>query len=99
IFKDSSYTFLSEEEEEIYEEIQNKLSIELRPDQHNNASDVYGGVTLNEVVGKWGHHKPSYWMTILGYRNRESYKEGLSCYYGSIMNENGELRNQKIKIN
>lgn len=99
IFKDSSYTFLSEEEEEIYEEIQNKLSTELRPDQHNNASDVYGGVTLNEVVGKWGHHKPSYWMTIFGNRKREPDKEGFASYYGSIMIEDGELRNQELKSN
>ncbi|SDZ53181.1 LXG domain of WXG superfamily protein [Evansella caseinilytica] len=77
---------LTSTETDLYNIIQTKLSQDLHPDEHHNASDVYGGVTLNEIVGKWGHHKESYWIDLdTGERTNEPDKEGFASYYGSIM--------------
>jgi hypothetical protein len=88
---------LTSEEEDLYEIVQEQISDELYADEHNAASDVYGGVTLNEIVGKWGHHEYDYWVDSLGWRIREPNKEGFAHYYGNMMIENGELRDEKME--
>lgn len=65
--------------------------------EDHNASDVYGGVTLNQIKGKWGHHKNSYWIhTDSLERKREPNREGFASYYGSMMLENGDFRDKQI---
>ncbi|MCR6111558.1 hypothetical protein HXA35_14510 [Bacillus sp. A301a_S52] len=77
---------LTSAERDLYKLIKVKLSKDLRPDEHHNASDVYGGVTLNQIKGKWAHHNDNYWIDEeTGERTNEPDKEGFASYYGSIM--------------
>lgn len=32
--------------------------------EEHNASDVYVGVTVNQIKGKWAHHEESYWIDV-----------------------------------
>lgn len=90
-------TILSDMEETLYESIQTQISNDLRDDEHNNASDVYGGVTVNEIVGKWGHHNNGYWIDE-GSEERvnEPNKEGFASYYGAIMLEESDFRDSQL---
>lgn len=97
VYTGPSNTTLTNSEEELYSIVQEKLSEELKPDEHNNTSDVYGGVTVNEVVGKWGHHNVDYWIDEdTGERINEPNKEGFASYYSSIMIEDSEIRDQEL---
>ena len=91
-------TTLSDTEETLYESIQMQISNDLRDDEHNNASDVYGGVTVNEIVGKWGHHNNGYWIDEESEeRVNEPNKEGFASYYGAIMLEESDIRGLQLK--
>ncbi len=97
IYRGPSDFALTSEEEELYETIRVQLSDELRTDAHHNASDIYGGATVNEIIGKWGHHNASYWIDDNGERVREPNMEGFASYYGSIMIEEGEFRDEQLE--
>lgn len=90
-------TILSDTEETLYESIQMQISNDLRDDEHNNTSDVYGGVTVNEIVGKWGHDNNGYWIDE-GSEERvnEPKKEGFASYYGAIMLKESDFRNSQL---
>lgn len=82
---------LTKDEERLYSIIQDNLSDELYSDVHHNASDVYGGVTVNEIIGIWGHsHRTGdYWIDLeTEERINEPNKEGFASYYGSVMIKN-----------
>lgn len=65
--------------------------------EEHNASDVYGGVTVNQIKGKWAHHEESYWIDVkTGERTNEPNKEGFASYDGSIMIEEGEFRDKQL---
>lgn len=81
----------------MYETIQQQLSNELKKDVDHNASDIYGGATNNEIVGKWGHRRSDYWVYVdIGERNREPNMEAFASYYGSLMLEEGEFRQEQL---
>ncbi|MBO1001792.1 T7SS effector LXG polymorphic toxin [Pseudogracilibacillus auburnensis] len=93
----SSDIDLTNVEEDLFEKIQIQLSGELYTDEYHNVSDVYGGVTLNEILGKWGHHELDYWINEeTRERTNEPNKEGFASYYGSIMLQDSEFRNKQI---
>jgi LXG domain of WXG superfamily len=90
-------TILSDTEESLYLSVQTQISNDLKDDEHNNASDVYGGVTVNEIVGKWGHHNNGYWIDEESEeRVNEPNKEGFASYYGAMMIEESELRDSQL---
>jgi hypothetical protein len=97
IYRGPSDFTLTSEEEELYDTIREKLSSELRSDARHNASDIYGGATVNEIIGKWGHHNANYWIDNQGERVREPNLEGFASYYGSIMIEKGEFRDEQLE--
>lgn len=97
IYDGPSNVSLTAEEETLYGEVQTQISNELQADEHNNASDVYGGVTVNEIVGKWGHHDNSYWIDENSEeRVNEPNKEGFASYYAVYMLENSEFKDQQL---
>lgn len=82
---------LSEEEMEVYKEIKSNLSSGLHSDVDNNASDIYSGVTVNQIEGKWAHHDDEYWIDEeTGERINQPNKEGYASYYASFMIEDGD---------
>ena len=88
---------LTTDEKEIFDVIRSRLSSEVYADEHHNVSDVYGGVTLNQIKGRWAHHEESYWIDVkTGERTNEPNKEGFASYYGSIMIEEGEFRDKQL---
>jgi len=97
IYRGPSDFDLTGEEEELYDTIQEEMSNELRSDAHHNASDIYGGATVNEIIGKWGHHDSSYWIDGDGERVREPNLEGFASYYGSIMLKDSEFRDEQLE--
>ena len=98
IYNGPSNQVLSADEKDLFMEVKTQLSNELHPDHHNNASDVYGGVTVNQIKGKWAHHEESYWIDEeTGERVREPNKEGFASYYGTIMLEEGDHRNDQLQ--
>jgi hypothetical protein len=97
MYKDPTDEHLTDDEESLYSLVQNNLSIELMPDEHNNASDVYGGVTINEIKGKWAHHDNGYWIDEqTGERMSEPNKEGFASYYASMMTQDSEVRDKEL---
>jgi hypothetical protein len=97
IYRGPSDFNLTSEEEALYDTIQEEMSNELRSDAHHNASDIYGGATVNEIIGKWGHHDSSYWIDGDGERVREPNLEGFASYYGSIMLKDSEFRDEQLE--
>lgn len=94
----SSDIDLTNAEDDLFGTIQTQISGELYADEHHNVSDVYGGVTLNEILGRWGHHELDYWINEdTRERTNEPNKEGFASYYGSIMIEDGEFRDEQIE--
>ncbi|MCT1578282.1 T7SS effector LXG polymorphic toxin [Oceanobacillus kimchii] len=97
IYEGPSSVSLTAEEETLYGEVQTQISRELQADEHNNASDVYGGVTVNEIVGRWGHHDNSYWIDENSEeRINEPNKEGFASYYAAYMLEDSEFKDQQL---
>lgn len=97
IYEGPTDTILSDAEETLYESVQTQISNDLRDDEHNNASDVYGGVTVNEIVGKWGHHNNGYWIDEESEeRINDPDKEGFASYYGTIMLEESDFRDSQL---
>lgn len=94
----SSDIDLTNAEDDLFGTIQTRISGELYADEHHNVSDVYGGVTLNEILGRWGHHELDYWINEdTRERTNEPNKEGFASYYGSSMIEDGEFRDEQIE--
>lgn len=97
IYDGPSNLELTNQELEIRQTVKNKISYELLPDEHYNASDVYGGVTLNRIIGKWGHHELSYWIDEkTGKRIREPNREGFASYFATLMIQDGDLKERQI---
>lgn len=89
---------LTEKQEVLYDKVQKKVSSELYTDVDHNVSDIYGGVTINEVVGKWSHPKREYWIdTSDGERIREPSGEGFASYFGTLMIGKGTFRSEQIE--
>src|SRR5699024_3640236 len=87
-----------EEQQALSDTVKNKLSDALYNDIDHNASDIYGGVTINEVVGKWSHSMKSYWIDLdSGERIRQPSGEGFASYFGTMILKKGTLRNDQIE--
>jgi len=98
IYKGPSQNVITDEEKEIYDVVKNQFKNDLYPDQNNTASDVYGGVTINQLKGRWAHHEDDYWIDEeTGKRINEPNKEGFANYYGNIMIEDNKFREETIK--
>jgi len=54
-------------------------------------------VTVNEIVGKWGHHNKGYWIDKESEeRINNPDKEGFASYYGTIMLEESNFRDLQL---
>ncbi len=96
IYTGPSDVELTNAEEEIFDTVTSKLSTELRPDEDHAASDVFGGVTLNEIKGKWAHHDLEYWVDENEERIRGPNREGFANYFGTMMLEDGNFKETKL---
>src|SRR5699024_1883287 len=89
---------LTEEQQALSDTVKNKLSNELYNDIDHNVSDIYGGVTINEVVGKWSHSDKDYWIDLdTGQRITEPSGEGFASYFGTMMLKKDTLRKDQIE--
>lgn len=63
---------------------------------NNTASDTYGSVSYNLIVGTYSH-KDEYWMNPSGTRRRDPNRETIAGYYGRIMVPEGVSKTAGIK--
>lgn len=96
IYTGPSDVELTDAEEEIFDTVQSKLSTELKADEDHADSDVFCGVTLNEIKGKWAHHELEYWVDENEERIRGPNREGFANYFGTMMLEDGNFKETKL---
>ncbi|GAA0287905.1 hypothetical protein GGQ92_003014 [Gracilibacillus halotolerans] len=92
------YDTLTTEEIELQSSLISLYKEKLDGPDHNTASDTYGGVTNNTIVGSYEHFKDKYyWINRDGTRNREPNRETMAGYYGRIMVLEEEIKTAGIK--
>lgn len=83
-------TSLSLKSGKLHIELVDVMNTALQGADHESASDIYGGVTNNAIVGLYGHFPDKktgeeYWMNSDGSVRRLTNKESFAEYYGRCM--------------
>ncbi len=79
---------LSTDEILLHNKVKRNIEIDLQGADDNSASDIFGGITNNEIRGLFYHvadSDGSYWLNLDNTVKRLTNKESFAQYYGSYM--------------
>lgn len=84
------HSTLTPDQRDLHNALRREYRTRLEGDDNENASDVYGGVINNAIVGEYGHHGTNtdgstYWLNSDNTVRRTTEKESFAEYYGRYM--------------